>query len=1217
MKIIIDLQGLQREGNRRRGIGRYCLEFTKALINYYPENEYILFTNSALCDLRHDFFDEFNNKKLNLVYFECPIVGDINQSYIGIYSKLWLSTQLRSYSLSIINADIILITSFFDGFRDNTLVSHDSSFKLPPIVSIVYDFIPLVHADQYLNFDPEYKLFYLEKIKELSKLDGLLTISESSRKEASQYLEINPEVIFNISSACDEKKFLPSNSKPNLDEKSLGSFILYCGAIDPRKNLYRLIDAYASLPLDLIVKHKLVLTGPYTKEESLLVKEWMISFGLPPEYIVFLGFVEDFELADLYRSCHLFVFPSLHEGFGLPVLEAMISGAPVIASKLTSLPELIGNQNFLFDPYDPKDISSLIYKSLTNKEFYQSICNNSKERSKRFSWKYTCETSIKSFEKVLKRNNNFSNKNQIDHNDLMQIKYNILKNNLFKSPFIRLSKKSSSQYLRAIASAISIIHNQSNKIQLMRRVKNKENLTWHIEGPFDSSYSLAILNRNYALAMDKLGQNVLLFSTEGPGDYEPNSKFLDQNPLVNKLYQNSINAKDRFFICTRNLYPPRVIDTDGVVNLLHAYGWEESEFPQQWVVEFNTYLQGITVMSKFVKKILIDNGVKIPISVSGLGLDHIDKLEAEYAINIKLKEYKILHVSSCFERKGIDTLLKAYGQAFNIHDNVTLIIKTFPNPHNKVNQILEELIKNNRLFPHVVIILDDYSDKQLKGLYLQSNLLVAPSRGEGFGLPIGEAMRLGIPVITTGWGGQLDFVNNKNSWLIDYKFMPSESHFALDQSYWADPCVNHLCELLLEVFNSSDIAIKSKTIAAREITSSLTWEAAAKKNIDFVQNQLGIYDNSSIKFGCISTWNSKCGIASYSKNLLKNLNEEVIVFSPFDEVSSSEDNIQVIPSWDLGKSSNCQNLIKEISSNNINWVLIQFNYGFFDFSDLSDLIFNLKKKSKNVIILLHATKDPENNNSKLLFNLKKALQNCARVLVHSIEDLNRLKKLNIIDNACLFPHGIVDYEPNNFINSSLKSTNKTITISTFGFCLPNKGFRELIEAVRLLRDRGLDVKLVILSAIYSDDYYWVYEDLVRSVSELRLKDYVSIDNRYLNTNEILENLSLCDCLVFPYQSSNESSSASVRTGLATLKPTFVTPLDIFDDVSDLVTYLPGFSPREIANTLFEFFDNSNNGSTNLKIDSNKIFQLIKMRRFSKVSNRLIDMIKSLEINKSI
>ena len=127
--------------------------------------------------------------------------------------------------------------------------------------------------------------------------------------------------------------------------------------------------------------------------------------------------------------------------------------------------------------------------------------------------------------------------------------------------------------------------------------------------------------------------------------------------------------------------------------MLHAYGWEESEFPQRWVDEFNAHLQGITVMSKFVKKILIDNGVKIPIAVSGLGLDHVDNIVADYQINKELKKYKILHVSSCFERKGIDILLKAYGKAFNINDEVTLIIKTFVNPHNKIEQILYSLQK--------------------------------------------------------------------------------------------------------------------------------------------------------------------------------------------------------------------------------------------------------------------------------------------------------------------------------------------------------------------------------------------------------------------------------------------------------------------------------------------------------------------------------------------
>ena len=149
MKIIIDLQGLQIDGNRKRGIGRYCLDFTKALIKYYPENEYILFTNSVLSDLRNDFVDELNDNKLNLIYFNCPTLGDINEFHTGKYSSLWSSTQLRSYALSLINADVILITSFFDGFRNNTLVTHDNSFQLPPVVSIIYDFIPLIHSEQY------------------------------------------------------------------------------------------------------------------------------------------------------------------------------------------------------------------------------------------------------------------------------------------------------------------------------------------------------------------------------------------------------------------------------------------------------------------------------------------------------------------------------------------------------------------------------------------------------------------------------------------------------------------------------------------------------------------------------------------------------------------------------------------------------------------------------------------------------------------------------------------------------------------------------------------------------------------------------------------------------------------------------------------------------------------------------------------------------------
>ena len=107
IRIVIDLQGFQRSGNRVRGIGRFSLELVKSLIYNYPENEYILFANSSLYDLRLDFKQELLSKKLNVLYFDWSPSADINNELNDCYSKTWVASQLRSYSLSLIHADII------------------------------------------------------------------------------------------------------------------------------------------------------------------------------------------------------------------------------------------------------------------------------------------------------------------------------------------------------------------------------------------------------------------------------------------------------------------------------------------------------------------------------------------------------------------------------------------------------------------------------------------------------------------------------------------------------------------------------------------------------------------------------------------------------------------------------------------------------------------------------------------------------------------------------------------------------------------------------------------------------------------------------------------------------------------------------------------------------------------------------------------------------
>lgn len=126
-------------------------------------------------------------------------------------------------------------------------------------------------------------------------------------------------------------------------------------------------------------------------------------------------------------------------------------------------------------------------------------------------------------------------------------------------------------------------------------------------------------------------------------------------------------------------------------------------------------------------------------------------------ILINLFDFSTFHL--VFPRKGVDVLLQAYGKAFSSKDDVCLIIKTFPNPHNKIYDWLKEAQSATPDFPEILIIQDDLPDSQLKALYEQCHCLVAPSRAEGFGLPMAEAMISGLPIITTGWGVYLIFAH--------------------------------------------------------------------------------------------------------------------------------------------------------------------------------------------------------------------------------------------------------------------------------------------------------------------------------------------------------------------------------------------------------------------------------------------------------------------------
>ena len=192
---------------------------------------------------------------------------------------------------------------------------------------------------------------------------------------------------------------------------------------------------------------------------------------------------------------------------------------------------------------------------------------------------------------------------------------------------------------------------------------------------------------------------------------------------------------------------------------------------------------------------------------------------------------------------------------------------------------------------------------------------------------------------------------------------------------------------------------------------------------------------------------------------------------------------------------------------------------------------------------MHSTIDPVSKLFKSLKTLSSTLRICDRILVHTPKDLNRMKNIALENNVTLFPHGIVDFKP--FDKNPVSSTmNSVFTISTFGYCLPHKGFPELIKAVKKLLDQDVPIRLKMITALYDESFNWFYNELTQLVIRLGLNDVVEINKEYLQEEEILLALSNTDLVVFPYQNTNESSSAAVRQGIASRTPVAVTPLHL-------------------------------------------------------------------------
>lgn len=404
MRVGFDLQGVQN-GSRDRGIGRYVSAFAKALVRNRGEHEVVLILNALFPD-RINFIQEvFGTFPGTFKFAVFNGVGPTNEFDEANQWRVRVSELIYRKFISDLSIDVLITGSVVEGLSDNTVTAVGSATVN---AAIIYDLIPMINPNEHLR-SKEAKQWYFRRIEQFKDADVLLAISESSRQEAIMHLAFPATRIVNIRAAAssdflnldldDRRKnpiFLQLLEKCGINRP----YLMHTSAFDKRKNFDGLIKAYAALPRAVRNAHQLLLVCKISDKDRSLMRELVSSLGLAEDDVIFPGHVSDDDLITFYSNCTLFVFPSFHEGFGLPILEAMHCGAPVIGSNVSSVPEVIGNERALFDPTSIADIAGCLQRVLSDPAELEALKQHSAAQARAFDWDITVHMALQAIKEV-------------------------------------------------------------------------------------------------------------------------------------------------------------------------------------------------------------------------------------------------------------------------------------------------------------------------------------------------------------------------------------------------------------------------------------------------------------------------------------------------------------------------------------------------------------------------------------------------------------------------------------------------------------------------------------------------------------------------------------------------------------------------------------------------------------------------------------------------
>ena len=769
MRLVIDMQGAQ-SASRFRGIGRYTVSLVRQLVQVAQHHEVILLINAALNDGADAIIEEFRPvvARERIVAFE-PMIP-LSFSTLGNRARALAMEPMREAVLVDLEPDVVLLTSLFEGFHDDALTSIGGYSADIPTAVIHYDLIPL-SSPEYLS-DESQALFYQRKLEQLQAADLLLAISEASRDDAIDRLELDGGQIVNIGAAV-EPDFCPAGRNPSLVSavhSHLGisrAFVLYVpGGFDSRKNLERLLDAFSKLSETVRQQHQLVITGRLDCGRIKILRDLAAEYGVSQEELLLTDYVSDEGLLSLYFSAALFVFPSLNEGFGLPVLEAMSCGTPVIASNVSSLPEVVGNAEALFDPTDVAAMAKLMERGLTDIDYRQRLLASGLQQAKQFSWERTAALALESLEALATNTQLKERRADIERKlpariagclaDLDPSWGQVLPEPLAECLAINLPRRHSRQLLIDVTE----LQDRDGKTGIQRVVRSllialmSEPPLGFVVAPvyYDDDGCYRYANRFLKAFFDCEATPDELVDFGASDVYLGLDFNVTTTPMSEELFRTLSRRGVRLCFVVYDMLP-----------LLRPDWWPEEMSPkyERWLRTLANVADDICCISASVAE-EVSQWVELTgmqgryaqpaIRHFHLGADLSNSApslgwpEGYPAVQTALDNGTptFLMVGTVEPRKGHAEVLEAFDRLWAAGHLMNLVV--VGKEGWMVGDTLARFRSHERL-GETFFWLDAASDECLEDLYQRATCLIAASEGEGFGLPLIEAARHGVPMI--------------------------------------------------------------------------------------------------------------------------------------------------------------------------------------------------------------------------------------------------------------------------------------------------------------------------------------------------------------------------------------------------------------------------------------------------------------------------------------